>query len=232
MPCSSSASVVARVGSCQPSFWSVSYSFHSATKLTRSSTKATPNQTLWYWPGYSCYLHSWPLHRTLLWTDGPCQCFPSKIPPFGSFNLIEFKSTTLTWNVLERENLSWQGTCNYTGLAIGFILGNPLFILTESTKFSNKYFRPIFGLAKQPYGLVTMQQFMVLFAITFFISTMVLLFINEDKIKSKDYDSESDVDKLSLTSTYKILWKMLSKSNLRKLMLILFTFKVSLLKYS
>ena len=107
-------------------------------------------------------------------------------------------------------------------------MGNSLFILLESKDFSNKFFRPLLALEDQKYGLITMQQFMIFFGFIFLVSTIIVLFISEGKIKSHDHEEQLEVNTLDLTSTYKVLWKMLQNKNIRKLMLILFTAKVSL----
>ncbi len=56
-----------------------------------------------------------------------------------------------------RENVSWQSTCNGVGQTAGYFLGNILFIILESTDFSNKYIRPLLGVQSQPYGIVQLK---------------------------------------------------------------------------
>ena len=56
-----------------------------------------------------------------------------------------------------RENVSWQSTCNNVGQAMGVFVANTLFIIFESTTFSNKYIRPMFGWPVQPHGLINIQ---------------------------------------------------------------------------
>jgi len=57
----------------------------------------------------------------------------------------------------KREHVSWQATCNFVGQAIGSSFGNFFLIVLESPKFSNQYFRPVFGLEPQEHGLVTLK---------------------------------------------------------------------------
>ena len=53
--------------------------------------------------------------------------------------------------------MSWQSTCNNVGASLGVFTSGTIFIMLESTSFSNKYIRKIFGLAEQNYGLVDLQ---------------------------------------------------------------------------
>lgn len=53
--------------------------------------------------------------------------------------------------------MSWSSTCESTGGTFGWFVGNVLFLVVESTDFSNKYFRPLFGLESQNYGVVTLE---------------------------------------------------------------------------
>ncbi len=45
---------------------------------------------------------------------------------------------------------------------MGVFVSNTLFIIFESTNFSNKYIRPLFGLPVQPHGLINIQGKLVL----------------------------------------------------------------------
>lgn len=58
--------------------------------------------------------------------------------------------------MLAKENVAWGSTCNSVGQTAGWFVGNVLFLAFESVDFSNKYFRPYFGLESQPNGLVTL----------------------------------------------------------------------------
>ena len=56
----------------------------------------------------------------------------------------------------QRENASWQSTCNSIGLYIGYLFGNMIFILFESASFSNDL-RSYLGYGAQNYGIVSLQ---------------------------------------------------------------------------
>jgi hypothetical protein len=64
---------------------------------------------------------------------------------------------------LYRDNVSWQSTCNGVGQTAGIVTGNVLFIVLESAKFSNEYFRPILHLTPQDHGLITIKSKIALY---------------------------------------------------------------------
>ena len=53
--------------------------------------------------------------------------------------------------------MSWQSTCNGVGQTAGALVGGMVFIVLESEKFSNDYFRPWFGLPPQTYGILSLK---------------------------------------------------------------------------
>jgi PAT family acetyl-CoA transporter-like MFS transporter 1 len=63
------------------------------------------------------------------------------------------------WSIslLSKENVHWQSICNGTGQTIGYYVGNTLFILLQSAKFSNNTIRPIFGLPSKKHGVLNME---------------------------------------------------------------------------
>jgi hypothetical protein len=57
----------------------------------------------------------------------------------------------------DRENMDWASICNNAGSTTGMLVGNSLFLVLESTQFSNIYIRPYFGLSEQQFGIVTLK---------------------------------------------------------------------------
>lgn len=145
--------------------------------------------------------------------------------------------------------MAWSSTCNNTGQTAGWFIGNVVFLVFESADFSNKYFRPIFGLANQPYGLITidsnhfnyiipslignnawtLEEFMQFFGALFLITTTFVLVFKREK---ETTSSESSIeDSLTLTQTYKLVWKIFNLKSVRQLSFILLTMKVSPFNY-
>ena len=98
-------------------------------------------------------------------------------------------------------------------------LGNYFFIIFESTKFCNEFIRPLFGLEKQNYGIITLQGFMYATGGLYFVSTILFM------IFKKEIDS--DEMKLSMCSTYKTIKSILWIPSMRKLVFILLTIKIA-----
>ena len=114
-----------------------------------------------------------------------------------------------------------------------------LFLVLESHDFSNNYIRSFFGLEHQKYGIVTLNGFMHFFGFLFIVSTtLVMLFkkesSNHDQEEHKDSDKEELIenkrinyeDKLSIVSTYKLMWRIVWIPPVKELIIILLTFKV------
>jgi len=59
--------------------------------------------------------------------------------------------------MLSKENVAWGSTCNSVGQTAGWFAGNVIFLTLESADFSNKYVRPMLGLATQTHGVVTIE---------------------------------------------------------------------------
>ena len=79
---------------------------------------------------------------------------------YDTFKVFNFLNSFLVETLLyllfiTRENVSWASTCNTAGVSAGWFVSNVLFLVFQSNDFSNKYFRPVFGLSEQAYGLVT-----------------------------------------------------------------------------
>ncbi len=56
-----------------------------------------------------------------------------------------------------KKSTSLGSTCESTGGTAGWFVGNVLFLVIESADFSNQYIRPLFGLERQAYGIVTIK---------------------------------------------------------------------------
>lgn len=112
-------------------------------------------------------------------------------------------------------------TCNNTGQTAGWFIGNVVFLIFQSAEFSNKYIRPFFNLESQKYGIMPIHHFMQLFGVLFIIATTIILFYKRER-NSNDLE-----DNLTIIETYKTIWKISKLPAARKLMLILFTFKIA-----
>jgi PAT family acetyl-CoA transporter-like MFS transporter 1 len=60
-------------------------------------------------------------------------------------------------SLLSKKNVHWQAICNGTGQTSGYYVGNICFVILESAKFCNSYVRPLFGLASQDHGIITLE---------------------------------------------------------------------------
>lgn len=60
--------------------------------------------------------------------------------------------------ILSRENVSWSSTCNSAGVTAGWLIGGVVFIIIQSTDFSNKYIRYWLNLPSQEFGIVTIDR--------------------------------------------------------------------------
>lgn len=150
---------------------------------------------------------------------------------FGSFVTLAATQDIAVdaWAItmLSRKNISWQATCNLTGQSIGYFFGNIIFIVLESKKFSNEYLRPIFGLASQDHGIITLKMFMYGFGAVFTFTTFVLIFlVKEENLKSVDNIETEDQKHLHLLKTYKTIWKMISLPRVKELAFILLTSRI------
>jgi len=104
---------------------------------------------------------------------GPSLCFQSNDT---NTTPSEFKLVLINF-FLSRENVSWQSTCNNVGQALGIFISGTIFIVLESTSFSNKYIRKIFGLAEQNHGLIDLQS-KTLFRFSHFLFFIVIYFLS------------------------------------------------------
>jgi len=105
--------------------------------------------------------------------------------------------------MLSSENIGWASTCNSTGQNAGYFIGNVIFLALESVDFSNKYFRPIFGIAEKDFGIVTLSSFMYFWGIIFIVATTLVGCLKTEK---KSFD-----DDFTLKQTYLILLAILKK---------------------
>jgi PAT family acetyl-CoA transporter-like MFS transporter 1 len=121
--------------------------------------------------------------------------------------------------------VSWSSTCESVGGTCGWFIGNILFLVLESSDFSNSYIRPYVGLDSQSYGIVTIQGFMTFFGIVYLITTTLVLFFKREIDTGEHVDFESRQD-YSLFETYKLIWKILQLKPILKLIFVIFTIRV------
>jgi PAT family acetyl-CoA transporter-like MFS transporter 1 len=152
--------------------------------------------------------------------------------------------------MLSKENVSWGSTCNSVGQTAGWFAGNVIFLTLESSDFSNKFVRYYLGWPSQTYGVVTIDKFMLFFGIVYIVSTsLIMIFKRERDSVVDDNNSSTDQqiqfttttttttttsptghsleDDLSITDTYKLMWKIIWLIPIKKLIIILMTVKIA-----
>ncbi|CAF0971281.1 unnamed protein product [Brachionus calyciflorus] len=131
--------------------------------------------------------------------------------------------------MLSKENVSWGSTCNTVGQTAGWFVGNVLFLTIESADFSNKYIRPFLGLEEQSYGICPIDKFMYFFGLVFLVSTTLVLIFKKEEESDSEFESKKEVsleENLTVTQTYKLMWKILWLVPVKKMILILMTVKI------
>jgi hypothetical protein len=68
-----------------------------------------------------------------------------------------FKLDGWAITMLSKENVAWQSICINVGHIASIFIVHTFFVILESTMFSNKYIRPIFGLSEQPHGIISVE---------------------------------------------------------------------------
>lgn len=127
--------------------------------------------------------------------------------------------------ILSKENMAWASICNNAGSTTGLLIGNSLFLVLESTSFSNIYIRPILGLQTQKHGLVNLKEFMQFFGFIFIASTTLILLFKKEK--NLNYDHDDLNDDLSIHLTFKSLWEIIRLVPIQRFLIILFTCKIA-----
>ena len=126
---------------------------------------------------------------------------------------------------MHRENLEWASICNHAGATAGALIGHSLFLVLQSTSFSNDFIRPFLGLPAQAYPLVNLAQFMHFFGLVYIVSTTLILFFKYEKNKS--YAEQLGRNPISTCQTYASLWNLLNLRPIRQFIVILLTCKIA-----
>ena len=121
--------------------------------------------------------------------------------------------------MLSRENVGYASTCNTVGQTAGFFMGNVVFLALTSADFSNKYLRT----EPQPTGVVTLSGFFYFWGIIFIVSTTLVGLFKREK-SEKELHGEEAVE--GIVDGYKTLIKILHRSSILNLIVILLTVKV------
>jgi PAT family acetyl-CoA transporter-like MFS transporter 1 len=129
--------------------------------------------------------------------------------------------------ILKKENISWASVCNNAGSTTGVLIGNSVFLILESRDFSNKYIRPFLGVPSQPFGIITLKEFMVFFGIIFIVSTTLILILKKETNNHLNEDDLNDKGGLSISSTFCLLGKILQLSCIKKLLFVLITCRIA-----
>lgn len=123
--------------------------------------------------------------------------------------------------MLQRRNVGHAATCNAVGQTAGGFIGYVVFLVLESTEFSNKH---IFT-EPRDVGLVTLSGFLKFWSVIFVIST---IFIGVFKKESSESDEEIENNpEFGVSKAYPLLWKIIRLKPIVKFSLILLTVKAS-----
>ncbi|XP_026823340.1 acetyl-coenzyme A transporter 1-like [Rhopalosiphum maidis] len=120
--------------------------------------------------------------------------------------------------MLKKNNVGYASMCNTTGLAIGSMIGSVWFTLLTSKDFCNKYLRT----TPDARGIVTMEQLLYIWGITFMsITTLIAIFKRE-----KDCSLEDDHLKLNTLQNYRLLWDICKLPSIQIFAMALLTVKI------
>lgn len=132
--------------------------------------------------------------------------------------------------MLKRCNVGHASTCNSVGQTAGYFLGYVAFIALESAEFCNNYLR------SQPSdkGLVTLPDFLWFWGLVFLVTTTLVALMKRETAERTD-DPHKDHDELSgdhhedlsITESYKLLWKIINMRPIKILAAVLLTVKVT-----
>ncbi|UJR10961.1 hypothetical protein I4U23_015146 [Adineta vaga] len=127
-------------------------------------------------------------------------------------------------------NPQWASTCQIIGQTFGIFIGSTILMIFESSNFTNKYIRSPLSLPNQSYGLFSLRQFTIFWAILFLVVSILLLIMSfyekqSNKITDTNYKNEPEA-KLKILETYLDILKLLKKRCMQKLILITVTFSI------
>lgn len=107
----------------------------------------------------------------------------------------------------------------------GGFIGNAVFILLESEAFCNSNIRPLFNLPIQKTGILDIKTFLRIYGSAMFIVAFFILMFKSERNPKK---SSEQVEKRSIVSTYKLIWKLMCMPQIRRLIFVFLTIRVSL----
>lgn len=137
------------------------------------------------------------------------------------------------------------------------LVGNSMFLVLQSSQFSNFYIRPFLGLPIEPrVGMIDLRgisallyysspiytkgisfltfffnlDFMKFFGAVFIFSTTLIFILKRERDNTDE--SASVNQNLSISQTFKLLWEILKLSPVQKFCLILFTCKIAFATYA
>lgn len=123
--------------------------------------------------------------------------------------------------MLQRRNVGHAATCNAVGQTAGGFIGFVVFLVLESTDFSNKY---IYS-EPRDVGLVTLSGFLRFWGIVFLGTTILLaIFKREKSVDEGDLEHTPDY---GIKKAYPMLWQIMKLKPVIKFSLILLTAKAS-----
>lgn len=123
--------------------------------------------------------------------------------------------------MLQRKNVGHAATCNAVGQTAGGFIGYVIFLVLESTDFSNKY---VFS-EPRDVGLVTLSGFLKFWGIVFLGTTILIaIFKREKSIADEELEENPDY---GIKKAYPMLWKIIKLKPVIKFSLILLTAKAS-----
>lgn len=121
--------------------------------------------------------------------------------------------------MLSERNVALAATCNSVGQTFGYFIGNVIFLVLQSADVSNKYLRPMFGLATQTDGIVSFESYMLFWGVVFLLCTSLVWWFKHET--DDGHESEQ-----SIMEAYSCLYKIIKLPSVQTLTFILLTAKV------
>ncbi|KYQ90428.1 putative acetyl-CoA transporter [Tieghemostelium lacteum] len=144
--------------------------------------------------------------------------------------------------ILDKKHLHLASTCQTIGLNLGYFLSYTIFLALSSPTFSNRYLR----IEPQDEGIITLSGYIYFWGFVFIIVSLYLA-----KFKSEHHQNNStqsvitkesedhqqkqveveeeeveDIDKLTPTQVYKLLWKIIKLAHIKKMTLFFIISKI------